>query len=289
MERVKNLLEAFVLWLAFSFFRMMPPETASATGGWIGRTIGPRLAASRKALKNIKNAFPDLPDSDCQKIVLDMWDNLGRVIAEYPHLKEIALTRTEIINESLLDSIRNDSSVLITGHLANWEIFAFLFNHRLDMPVSCVYREPNNPYAARLLERCRLLKETGRYIPKSKSGTRDLVETLKDGGRVGILIDQKYNQGIPVNFFGRPAMTSAAFSKLAEKFDCPILPVQTQRLNGCRFRITIHPPFKTNGRSDEDVILQAHRMLESWIRERPGLWLWLHRRWDSKVLQEKIT
>lgn len=286
MKSLRYFLEAVVLWLAFLAFRMMSAENASDCGGWIGRTIGPRLAASRKAITNLQNAFPDMPVDDAKKIVIDMWDNLGRVMAEYPHLKEIVMNHVKIVGEDNLLAIGKDNPCVIIGaHLANWEILPFYFNYKIDWPVSGIYRAPNNPFTEKLLDACRNPEKRGTYIPKSQQGAREIIKTLRNGERLAILIDQKYNQGVAVEFFGRPAMTSPSFAQLAQKYDCPILPLQLERLKGCNFRLTLHPPFRTEARGDEAVVLYAHGLLEDWIAKRPGQWLWLHRRWDSKALQ----
>ena len=112
-----------------------------------------------------------------------------------------------------------------------------------------------------------------------------MVKTMQDERPVIIFFDQKYNQGIPSDFFGRPAMTSTAFVQLARKFDCPVLPIWMERLDGAHFRVHIEPAFSVDGMSDEDVVAKAHRLLEDQIKRRPEQWLWLHRRWDSKALQ----
>ncbi len=286
MKTARYLIEAAILGIAFLVFRIMPPEKASACGGWIGRIVGPRLAASRKAITNLQNAFADMPAEDARKIVLDMWDNLGRVVAEYPHLKNIILNHVTIVGEDNLLAIGKDNPcVIIGGHLANWELLPFYFNYKIDWPVSGIYRAPNNPFTEKLLDACRNPEKRGTYIAKSQQGAREIVKTLRKGERLAVLIDQKYNQGIPVEFFGRPAMTSPSFAQLAEKYDCPILPFQIERLSGCNFRLTIHPSFRTEGRSEEAVVLHAHGLLEDWIAKKPGQWLWLHRRWDSKALR----
>lgn len=287
MKNIRYMIEAILIGIAFLFFKIMPVTWASATGGWIGRTVGPRLGASRKALTNLEKAMPEMDQAQREKTIRGMWDNLGRVIAEYPHLKKIIRTRTEIIGDEYIRELDVEKPcVFMGGHFANWELYAFYFNYISNISVNAVYRAPNNPYVGKILEFCRKTGKMGGYLPKSMAGTKAIVKTMKDSGRLAILIDQKYNQGIPVAFFGRPAMTSGAFAQLAEKFNAPIIPVRVERLKGCRFRLSLYPPFYTEGRSEADIILQAHGFLEDWIRQRPEQWLWLHRRWDSKALQE---
>lgn len=289
MKHFRYLLEGAILWLAFFVFGALGVEKASACGGWIGRTIGPRLGASKKAFINIQNSFPDLSEDEHRKTLRDMWDNLGRVMAEYPHLKYIIQNNVEITGEENLRPLKDGPLMIIGGHLANWELFPFVFNYRTDVPMAVLYREPNNPYTAYLLEKVRNPEGRGTYIPKSSQGVRDMVSVLKNGKWLGQLIDQKYNRGIAAEFFGRPAMTSTAFAQLAQKFDCPILPYRAVRTNGPYFKIYLYPPIHVNGRSEEDVVRQVHTMLEDWIKERPGQWLWLHRRWDSKALKESLS
>lgn len=286
MKKFRYMAEALFIWIAFTIFRMMPATKASDLGGWIGRAVGPYLGASRRAVTNLQNAFPDMPYEEVQSVIAGMWDNLGRIMAEYPHMKEIILNHVEIVGEENLLSIGKDNPcVAFSGHIANWELMPFYFNYKIDWPSSGVYRAPNNPYTEKILDMCRNPEARGRYIAKSKQGARDIVKTLRNGERLLILIDQKYNQGIPVEFFGRPAMTSPAIANLAQKYDCPLLPIQIERLEGCKFRLTLHPTFKTEGRSEEAVLLHANALLEDWIAKRPAQWLWLHRRWDSKALR----
>ncbi len=286
MKNIRYFFEAALVWSFFMLFRAMPVDRASALGGWIGRTIGPRLGASRKALENMHAALPGKTPEEYAKILHDMWENLGRVTAEYPHLQYIILNRCEMIGEEHLRALPpNMPCVFIGAHVGNWELPAFCFNYKLKWPVSCVYREPNNPYVVKLLENCRNPEQRGAYIPKSKRGAREIIKTLKRNESIAILIDQKYNQGIPVDFFGRPAMTSVAFAQLAKNYDCPLMALQVERLEGCNFRLTLCPPFETKGRDEKDIALQAHALIEEWIIKRPAQWLWLHRRWNSRALK----
>ncbi len=286
MKQFRYILEALLVWTAFAVFKIIGPDAASSVGGWLGRTIGPKLAASRKARNNLKNAFPDMTEVECEKTIHDMWDNLGRVFAEYPHLHDIIYNKIEIVGMEHLDKIGARSSFLaMGGHLANWELFPFFMNYPANADSSCIYRIPNNPYVAWLLDKCRNPEKKARYIPKSMAGTKDMVKILQAGGRITILIDQKYNQGQPIEFFGRPAMTSTSIAQLSLKFGIPILPIQVERLAGCKFRVMVHPPLDTNGLDETGIMLSAHRLLEDWIAKRPAQWLWLHRRWDSKGLE----
>lgn len=286
MKNLSYMLEAAALWFAIFVFRFLGPENASNLGGWIGRTIGPRLGASRKARKHLQETFPQWSDEQFDKTISEMWDNLGRVMAEYPHLEHIIMNNLDIEGLEAFNAFEQNAPLVTIGsHLANWELLQPSISYRTAHPMAAVYREPNNPYAGKILERCRHIGKKGSYIPKSSSGTRALVSTVKQGGCVGILIDQKYNEGLPVEFFGRPAMTSTAPAQLARKYNAPIIPICVVRHNKTRFRIVIEPAMNIDGMDEAAIMLAANRIIERWIVDNPGQWLWLHRRWISQVSQ----
>ena len=297
MKKFRYMIEAILLYMLIGIFSLLPAGAASACGGAIGRFIGSKLAASRKARRNLERALPDKTDQEYADIIIGMWENLGRVVAEYPHLSEIAKNRTDIINGHILDDLKQTGKplIFISGHLANWEIPASAAFVQTQTAISLIYRAPNNPIVDQLLNRYRSLKGSLETLPKASSGMRDTIKNLKNGQHIGILIDQKYNEGIPAPFFGQLAMTSPAFVSLSQNYDAHILPVRCERLPHARFRVTLYPPIpsidvKTHEKRDAlDVIKDAHTLLEEWITECPEQWLWLHRRWDSDRLKKGET
>ncbi|MBP2298293.1 LpxL/LpxP family acyltransferase [Azospirillum picis] len=285
-RRVGYPLEAALAHGVNALFRSLPLDRASALGGWIGRTVGPRLPGQRKARRNLVRAFPEKPAAEIDAILQGMWDNLGRTIAEYPHLEQIGRERVEVVGIEHVDALRDDgrAGIMVSGHLANWEVQpAAARLHRLELAL--VYRAPNNPMVADLLLRLRGAA-SDLQIPKGPEGARTLLRHLTRGGHVGLLIDQKMNDGIPVPFFGRDAMTAPAAAVLGMKLGIPICPTRTERLEGARFRITVLPPleYPTSGDRNADIRIvmeRLNRLLEDWIRDRPAQWLWLHRRWPD--------
>lgn len=280
----KFILEYIGLFIVMGLLNLMPRERASALGGAIARCIGPRMGANRRALKHLKMCLPDRSDEECTAILGGMWDNLGRILAELPEL-EFFVDDLELAGVSHIKNAiaAHGQAIVFSGHIGNWELMApTLLRH--GMPVDLVYRAPNNPYVEKMLSRYRSLNGRLRLLPKSRAGTRQLVESVKNGRSVGILIDQKYNEGVEVPFFGHCAMTSPAFVQLGQKYNCPLVPFRVERLEGTRFRLTFYPALKVadeagNPRPVADVLNDAHRLLESWITERPDQWLWLHKRW----------
>lgn len=293
MKNFIYLAQVLPLGILLFVFKILPLDAASALGGWLGEHLGFRLAASRKAYKNLDLAFPDMDAERKDQIVRGMWRNIGRTAAEYMHLAQIGRDRVTIVHEEIFtDVVRQKAGgIFISAHMANWEINAPMLYARYDMLLHLTYRAPNNPYAGRLLDRVRSLNGKIPGSPKHRASGREIMNALKQKQFIGILIDQKYNEGVAVPFFGVPAMTNPIFVKLAQKYNCPVVPVRNQRLRGAYFESIVHPPlplFDENGAAlpAETVIAEAHALLERWIRENPEQWLWLHRRWPQDAARE---
>jgi KDO2-lipid IV(A) lauroyltransferase len=283
-------LEALAAGAAFALFRALPLGAASALGGFVARTIGPRLGIARRAEKNLRRAFPDWPEARVRAVARQAWDNLGRTAAEYAKLDRIdcyaAGGRVRVSGVEHLDQLRDDgkAGIFFSGHLANWEVMPLAGAQR-GLPISLVYRGANNPAVDDMILQARRAI-TDSNIPKGASGARQLIGIVRSGGHVAILVDQKLNDGIAVPFFGRMAMTAPAIAQLALKFDIPLVPVSCVRRQGARFEVTFHPPLdvpRTGDRAADTlaIMTKVNTMIEGWIRANPGQWLWLHRRWPD--------
>jgi Kdo2-lipid IVA lauroyltransferase/acyltransferase len=290
VTRVVRPIEAAIVHGAFALFRMMPLETASAIGGRIGRIVGPWIGITRRARKNLQRVFPEKSAEEIEAIIREMWENLGRVATEYPNLSRMKALAAdaciEVRGTEHIDAARATGRPLIffAGHLANWEVSAIAAK-AYGVPLHLIYRPANNPWVEEVFREGRGDIAAG-LIPKGAEGARLAVQVLREGKQLGILLDQKMNDGIPVPFFGRDAMTAPALARLALKFDCTVLPTQVERLDGARFRLTVHPPLplERSGNLQRDILslmARANLLLEDWIRQRPGQWLWLHRRWPD--------
>ena len=283
-------LEAVVVGLAFALFGALPIDRASALGGWLGRMLGPRLPVTRVAERNLRRAFPDRSAAEIAAIVRGMWDNLGRVAGEFPHLGKVDVYasdgRVEAVGAEHLDALRASgaSAIFFSAHLGNWEI-ASLCTSQKGMPLAFAYRAANNPFVARLLNSLRA-PIGGVHYPKGADGAKKLVAALRKGQHLGMLVDLKLREGIPVPFFGRDAMTAPVVGQLALKFRCPLLPVRVERLAGARFRLTVYPPMELPSSGDRqadvaETMRRINALFEEWIRARPEQWLWIHHRWPD--------
>jgi len=281
--------------LLFRILGLLPIGTASALGGRVARAIGPRIGASKRARRNLVRAFPERSPAEIEAIVADVWDNLGRTVAEFPHLTRLRAVpdgtakrpgEVELVGWTAIDAERPAGRpiLFVSAHLANWEVLTAIAR-AYDQPLNVVYRPANNRWVESLYRKARLAVAES-VIPKGAEGARMAIQALRAGRHLGMLVDQKMNDGIAVPFFGRPAMTASAPAELALRYDAVIIPAQMVRLPGARFRMIMHPPLTLPRTGDRHadvlaVMTQINAMIESWIRAQPGQWLWLHKRWPD--------
>jgi KDO2-lipid IV(A) lauroyltransferase len=291
MEKIRYLAEGSALAIVWFFFRLLPMDAASALGGWLGRSLGPGARLSRTARENIRRALPNLTSTEVDAVITGMWDNLGRNFGEYPHIGRFYPTgRVEIRGLEHAHRLRDDGigGIFFSAHYGNWELLS-LSSGPIGMPPVVVYRHANNPVSEKLIQWIRLRAyhplKGAEYIRKSQ-GLRPLFRALREGKHLAMLVDQKLDQGIPVRFFGREAMTAPALAQLAMKLRIPVVPMKMERLQGTRFRLTFYPPleFPRSDTPDADVraiMRQINALFEGWIRARPDHWLWIHNRWPD--------
>lgn len=287
---ISHPLQALPASVLIALCRALPLTWAAATGAGLARLVGPLTGADRIARRNLKQAFPDYSEEQIDTIVKGVWDNLGRTVGESAQVDRIRTigpdSRVEVIGEDNLLAARDSGQpfIIFSAHMANWEVASLVAAQR-GCPLVNVYRKIENPY----LER-RLLGIRKRFcadlLPKGRQGAKAMVQALRKGKPVGLLVDQKLNEGIATPFFGRDAMTTTAPAELALKLRCRLIPTRLERLPGSRFRVTIHPPMDLPDSGDRQADVRSvttgiNAMLESWIRERPEQWFWVHRRWPK--------
>ena len=284
-------LQAAALAGAFAGLRGLGPVRASDLGGRIARTLGPRLPVSRVADRNLRAALPELDAAVRRRIIRAVWDNLGRTVAELPHLGGLHRTARgpgwELVGEEHLARV-TPPLLFVSGHFANWEMLLPIAA-RYGLALPGFYRAASNPEVDRIVDRLRreALAPGVALFAKGARGARAALSHLRAGGSLGMLVDQKMNDGIAVEFFGRPAMTAPAMAQLALRFGLPIIPAHILRLGPARFRMTVEAPLSVpltgERRADIHAItLAMNATLERWIRAHPDSWLWLHRRWPKE-------
>jgi KDO2-lipid IV(A) lauroyltransferase len=270
-----------------------PIKTANAFGR-ITRFIGRRLREDRIGRANLTAAFPEKSPEEIEVILAGVWDNLGRVGAEFAHLDHIwdydadhpEHSRVEIEprTHELFAELRLDGkpALIFAGHLGNWELPALAaVAHGLDAAI--LYRPPNIASVDRAIEEIRSVK-MGTLIPAGRDAPLKLAEALQNGQHVAMLVDQYLTNGVEVTFFGRKTRANPMLARLRRQVECPIHGVRIIRLPGHRFRAELSEEVKpvrdASGQIDIQGTTQAiTSVMEGWIREYPDQWLWLHRRW----------
>lgn len=262
--------------------------------GRVARLIGPLLREQRIGRANLKAAFPDKSPAEIEAILAGVWDNLGRIGAEFAHLDHIwdheeehpERGRIELApgTRALFHHLRLDGkpALIFASHLGNWELPALAaVAHGLDTAI--LYRRPNIRSADRIIQTMRQVK-MGTLIPAGRDAPLRLAEALQRGQHVAMLVDQYLTSGVEVTFFGRKTRANPTLARLLRQVECPVHGVRIIRQPGHRFRTElteeISPVRDASGRIDIQGMTQAiTSVIEGWIREQPEQWLWLHRRW----------
>jgi len=270
-----------------------PIKTANLFGR-VARLIGPLTREQRIGRANLTAAFPEKSSQEIEAILAGVWDNLGRLGAEFAHLDHIwehdpafpEKSRIEILprTHELFAQLRLDGkpALIFAGHLGNWELPAVAaVAHGLDAAI--LFRRPNSASANKIIEELRAVK-MGTLIPAGRDAPIKLAEALRNGQHVAILVDQYFSNGVDVTFFGRKTKTNPTLARLLRQIECPVHGVRIIRLPGHRFRAELSDEVKpvrdASGQIDVQGTMQAiTSVIEGWIREYPDQWLWLHRRW----------
>jgi KDO2-lipid IV(A) lauroyltransferase len=276
----------------FGLLRRMSPERASNLVGGLARRIGPWLPEHRIGRRQLAASFPERDAAWVEATLRDAWENLGRVAGEYVHLDRIwdyDETRPDagrITTDAgpVLELLRDDGqpALLFTAHLGNWELPA-VAARRHGLPTAVAYRMPNNRAVAEQIVAIRA-PLMGRLISTRRAGAFEMAAALERGEHLGMLVDQFFGRGPEITFFGRTTRANPTLARLARRVDCPVYGVRVIRRPGLRFHVTttgpIDLPRDAEGQIDIAAATQAiNAVIEGWVREEPGQWLWFHRRW----------
>jgi KDO2-lipid IV(A) lauroyltransferase len=279
---------------AIKLLRLGSPDRTADVAAWLMRGIGPLFPENKIARANLTAAFPEKSAAEIETILRGVWDNLGRMGAEFAQLDRLWNEdaykhqggRVELRQPDIerFVQLQDDGkpALIFAAHLANWELPAVsAATYKLDSAV--LYRRPNNAVINEWLRETRNIS-MGQIIPTDLGAPLKIAEALERGAHVGMLVDQYYVRGVEVMFFGRPTMANPLIARLAQHFNCPIHGTRIIRLPGHRFRAELTeeiPPVRdADGKVDIAGTMQAiTNVIEGWIREHPEQWLWLHRRW----------
>ncbi|PSJ63874.1 lipid A biosynthesis lauroyl acyltransferase [Pseudaminobacter soli (ex Li et al. 2025)] len=286
-------LTAQVARALLSALRHLPSDKALNFADRTARRLGPLVGRHKVALENLRHAYPEKSEAEIEAIALDMWGNMARLAAEYifldqlfdydPDAKEPG--RVEVSGVPLFQRIAAEDKphIIFTGHLGNFELLP-IAGATYGLKVTALFRPPNNPYIADYILSTRRAN-MGDLLASQAGASFTLARLLEKRGTIGMLVDQKFTRGIRSTFFGRPCETSPLLPKLVRQFDCDVYPARCIRLPNNRFRLEIEDklelPRSASGTIDLAGTAQIlNDVVERWVREDPGQWMWFHKRWQ---------
>ena len=285
MINIKYFLQFIIIVFLFLIFKILGVRFSSFLGGKLFQIIGPAFRSKEIINNNIKRAFPDLNSKEINKIKSSMWNNYGRVFAEYIYMKNFRhgnLSKNiSIEGEDILTNIKkqNQKVIFISGHFSNFELMAMQID-KLDLKIGAIYRPLNNIFLNKIMERIRKKYICKNQIKKGRSGTRELLEFFKKKNSIALMIDQRVSEGIKSNFFNQPALTTTIPAQLVKKFGCRVVPIYIERINDIYFKMTVNKPITYDKiTSLEEITLDLNKKLENMILLNPDQWIWSHNRW----------
>jgi KDO2-lipid IV(A) lauroyltransferase len=245
----------------------------------------PRLR--RVAMRNLTLAMPEKTHTEHRQIVEDVFRSIARLLVTFAkmprmHRGNVAeWIRYEGYEHVQAGLARGRGVLFATGHLGNWEMSAFAYG-MLSAPMYVLVRPLDNPLIDRLVERRRAL--TGNLIIEKRRSARAILSALSDNQAVGILIDQNSSpeEGVFVDFFGTQACAATGFAKIAAHSRAAVIPAfALWSGRERRFVLRFYPEVEITGSAETDTA-RIQKRIETVIRENPGQWLWIHRRWKTR-------
>jgi len=290
MKIIKYFFEFISIISLFCIFKIIGLRNASSLGSIIGRIIGPLFRSKNITKQNIKNGLGEVDKKKETEIINGMWSNIGRTFAEYVFLKDFKFNRTDFDHMKLdglkyLEEIKksNEPVIFYSGHFANFELMAMELD-KFGIKCAAIYRPLNNFFLNPLMEYLRMKYICPNQIPKGLSGMREIINRVKNGYSIALMVDQRVGEGPRISFFNQPAQTTTIPAQLSLKYDCKLVPISLKRVGDISFEMTVHEPYKIQktGDADQDtknITLKINQIIEKMIIKNPTQWLWSHNRW----------
>ena len=285
MKKIKYFLQFILIIIFFFIFKVLGIKLASNLSGKTFQMIGPLFRSKRLIYSNIKKALPNIKQNELNEIYTSMWNNYGRVFAEYMFIKKFRQDRlsSNIVIEGgeILENIKRNKQrvVFISGHFSNFELMAMQIE-KMGIKVAAIYRPLNNIFLNRIMEKIRKNYICKFQIKKGIGGTKKLVKLIKDGFSTALMIDQRVSEGIRSNFFEEKAFTTTIPAQLVKKYKIPVVPIFIERFDDIKFKMIVERPinFQEN-KSVEEITNDLNKLLERMILQKPNYWIWSHNRW----------
>jgi KDO2-lipid IV(A) lauroyltransferase len=286
---VRHRLEYLLVRALIGLVRITPDPLVRGYGSVLGLAFYLFDRPHRKiAERNLAVAFPLRSRAERRAIVRAAFGHFGRLLFEVLKFSTLShrqmLARVEFDGEdrARLAYAQGNGVLFVTGHFGFWELHAVV--HALQLaPIGVLARALDNPHLNRLLESMR--ERTGNSVIYRQNTIRRVMRMLQDKQGVAVLIDQhiQSRDATYVDFFERPAATTTAVAAIALRTGAPVVPVFALPLAGGRYRMIYEHPVEPPRADSPDAVREFTQrctdVLEMYVRRRPDLWLWMHRRW----------
>ena len=285
MNKIKYFFQFLIVIIMFFIFKILGLKLSSYLGGKVFQIIGPFFRPKNLIHQNIKKVFPSIDEKKMNEIVSSMWDNYGRVFAEYVFIKKFRITslNSNIIIEGIeiLNEIKknNQKVIFISGHFSNFELMAMQLE-KTGIKIAAIYRPLNNIFLNKIMERIRKKYICKNQIKKGIGGLKDLLKLNKEGCSTALMIDQRVSEGSKLDFFNEKAFTTTIPAQLVKKFNMPVVPIFIERFDGIKFKMKVQKPiYFTDNNSIDEITVRLNKTLERMILDSPNYWIWSHNRW----------
>ena len=286
MRKFFYLIEFILIKLFFFILIIIGYKNGSNLGDFIGRLFGP-IFRSKKLIENNLEQSGIVDKKNYNKIISKIYGNYGRILAEYPFLKAFRNNKLnkfiEIDGLENLNKIKREKrrAVFISGHFNNFELMALQIE-KAGINLCAIYRPLNNVFLNKTMEEIRENFICKNQIKKGRSGTRQIIENIKKGNSVALIIDQRVREGIKINFFGKPASTTTIPAQLIKKYKCDLVPIYIERRKNNYFKMFVSEPIKIeNNKSIKEITEHLNKILEKMILKNVDQWIWTHDRWKT--------
>ena len=286
MKKFFYLIEFILIKLFFFILIIIGYKNGSNLGDFIGRLFGP-MFRSKKLIENNLEQSGIVDKKNYNKIISKIYGNYGRILAEYPFLKAFRNSKLnkfiEIDGLENLNKIKREKrrAVFISGHFNNFELMALQIE-KAGINLCAIYRPLNNVFLNKTMEEIRENFICKNQIKKGRSGTRQIIENIKKGNSVALMIDQRVREGIKINFFGKPASTTTIPAQLIKKYKCDLVPIYIERRKNNYFKMFVSEPIKIgNNKSIKEITEHLNKILEKMILKNVDQWIWTHDRWKT--------
>ena len=285
MKYIKYFLQFIFAIITFVIFKFLGPNLSSNFSGKLFEFVGPFFRSKIIINSNIKKAIPNIQENELNKIKKLMWNNYGRIFAEYIFIKDFRegnlSSNIKVNGKEILDKIVNSNQqvIFVSGHLSNFELMA-MYLEKSGVKLSAIYRPLNNIFLNQIMERIRKKYICKMQIKKGIGGLKKLISLKKKNYSTALMIDQRVSEGILSNFFNHKALTTTIPAQLVKKFDIPVVPVYIERIENITFKIKIQRPITFSKEANiEEITAELNSILEKMILNNPNQWIWSHNRW----------